>query len=76
LPWALAEGIYIPCSNFWRGIPLEPAEPFHLFRYIDEQAFRFNHRKLTRPVLALALHDMLKKGPTYSALTGWELANV
>ena len=20
-------------------------EPFHLFRYIDEQAFRYNHRK-------------------------------
>ena len=22
-------------------------EPFHLERYLDEQAFRFNHRKLT-----------------------------
>ena len=21
-------------------------EPFHLFRYLDEQAYRFNHRKL------------------------------
>jgi len=20
-------------------------EPFHLFRYVDEQAFRYNHRK-------------------------------
>ena len=25
---------------------LEPSvEPFHLFRYLDEQAFRYNHRK-------------------------------
>jgi hypothetical protein len=22
-------------------------EPFHLFRYLDEQAFRLNHRKMT-----------------------------
>jgi hypothetical protein len=22
-------------------------EPFHLFRYLDEQAFRFNQRKLS-----------------------------
>ncbi len=22
-------------------------EPFHLFRYLDEQAFRFDNRKLT-----------------------------
>ena len=23
-------------------------EPFHLFRYVDEQAFRFNNRRKTR----------------------------
>jgi len=22
-------------------------EPFHLFRYLDEQSFRFNNRKMT-----------------------------
>lgn len=22
-------------------------EPFHLFRYLDEQAYRFNNRKMT-----------------------------
>ena len=38
-------------ENFWsllkRGIrgTYVSAEPFHLFRYLDEQAFRFNERK-------------------------------
>ena len=40
-------------ANFWsllkRGIKgtYVSAEPFHLFRYLDEQAFRFNRRKQT-----------------------------
>jgi transposase-like protein len=39
------------CENFWsllkRGIngTYVSVEPFHLFRYVDEQAFRFNNRK-------------------------------
>lgn len=39
------------CENFWsllkraiRGTYVS-VEPFHLFRYLDEQAFRFNERK-------------------------------
>jgi hypothetical protein len=38
-------------ENFWsllkRGLggTYISVEPFHLFRYMDEQAFRFNHRK-------------------------------
>jgi hypothetical protein len=38
-------------ENFWsllkRGLggTYISVEPFHLFRYVDEQAFRFNHRK-------------------------------
>jgi hypothetical protein len=38
------------CENFWsllkRGIngTYVSVEPFHLFRYVDEQAFRFNNR--------------------------------
>jgi transposase-like protein len=41
------------CENFWsllkRGIngTYVSVEPYHLFRYVDEQAFRFNTRKLT-----------------------------
>src|SRR5262249_1275079 len=40
-------------ENFWsllkRGLhgTYVSVEPFHLFRYIDEQAFRYNNRKLT-----------------------------
>lgn len=40
-------------ENFWsllkRGIngTYVSVEPYHLFRYVDEQAFRFNHRKET-----------------------------
>ncbi|HEX5475662.1 MAG TPA: IS1595 family transposase [Vicinamibacterales bacterium] len=39
------------CENFWsllkRGLKgtYVSVEPFHLFRYLDEQAFRFNNRK-------------------------------
>src|SRR5262249_20883554 len=39
------------CENFWsllkRGLngTYVSVEPFHLFRYLDEQAFRFNHRQ-------------------------------
>jgi transposase-like protein len=38
-------------ENFWslfkRGLggTYVSVEPFHLFRYVDEQAFRYNHRK-------------------------------
>jgi transposase-like protein len=39
------------CENFWsllkRGLngTYISVEPFHLFRYVDEQAFRYNNRK-------------------------------
>ncbi|HYW73219.1 MAG TPA: transposase, partial [Pyrinomonadaceae bacterium] len=40
-------------ENFWsllkralKGTYVS-VEPFHLFRYLDEQAFRFNKRKMT-----------------------------
>lgn len=52
-------------ENFWsllkrcvKGTYVS-VEPFHLFRYLDEQAFRFNSRKTTdamRFVLALAIN--------------------
>jgi len=40
-------------ENFWsllkRGISgtYVSVEPFHLFRYLDEQSFRYNNRKTT-----------------------------
>ncbi len=67
-------------ENFWsllkRAIKgtYVSVEPFHLFRYLDEQAFRLNNRKdsdATR--FALALKGILGKRLTYTALTGSEL---
>jgi hypothetical protein len=49
-------------------------EPFHLFRYLDEQAFRFNERKLTDAArFVLGLKGIPSKRLTYTALTGSEL---
>src|SRR5260221_503376 len=66
-------------ENFWsllkRAIKgtYVSIEPFHLFRYLDEQAFRFNNRKGTDAFrFALALKGILGKRLTYTALTGSE----
>ena len=52
-------------------VPYVNAEPFHLFRYLDEHAFRFNTRKATDAerfdVLAGFLAD---RRVTYAQLTG------
>lgn len=68
------------CENFWsllkRAIKgsYVSIEPFHLFRYLDEQAFRFNNRKGTDAMrFALALKGIINKRLTYTALTGSEL---
>jgi transposase-like protein len=48
--------------------------PFHLFRYLDEQAFRFNERATNDASrFALGLKGILRKRLTYVALTGSEL---
>lgn len=68
------------CENFWsllkraiRGTYVS-VEPFHLFRYLDEQAFRFNNRKESDAVrFATALKGIINKRLTYTALTGSEL---
>ncbi|MGA3315370.1 MAG: IS1595 family transposase [Candidatus Korobacteraceae bacterium] len=71
-------------ENFWsllkRGIggTYVSVEPFHLFRYIDEQAFRYNNRATKDNPLndsdrfALALSQIVGKRLTYSELTGKE----
>lgn len=67
-------------ENFWsllkraiRGTYVN-VEPFHLFRYLDEQAYRFNNRKMTDAArFAFALKGIIGKRLTYSALTGSEL---
>jgi transposase-like protein len=47
-------------------------EPFHLFRYIDEQAFRFNNRKAAGDWERCSelVSNILDKRLTYAELTG------
>ena len=67
-------------ENFWSLLKrmlngtYVSVEPFHLFRYLDEQAFRFNNRKMSDAFrFAVALKGILGKRLTYTALTGSEL---
>ena len=70
-------------ENFWsllkRGLggTYVSVEPFHLFRYLDEQVFRYNNRKNRnkKPLpdssrFALAMSNVLGKRLTYAELTG------
>ncbi len=65
-------------ENFWsllkRGLngTYVSVRPFHLFRYIDEQAFRYNNRKDIGDAgrFALAVTQVQGKRLTYSQLTG------
>ena len=64
-------------ENFWsllkRGIggTYVSVEPFHLFRYLDEQAFRYNTRKLTDAErFSIAVSGIVGKRVTYDELTG------
>lgn len=64
-------------ENFWsllkralKGTYVS-VEPFHLFRYLDEQAYRFNSRKGTDAQRFLdACKDVFGKRLTYDVLTG------
>jgi len=64
-------------ENFWsllkRGIKgtYVSVEPFHLFRYLDEQAFRYNERKGNdADRFVKALGNAVGRRVTYNALTG------
>jgi transposase-like protein len=69
-------------ENFWsllkRGLngTYVSVEPFHLFRYVDEQAFRYNNRATKDNPLndadrfQLALSQIVGKRLTYNQLTG------
>src|SRR5271163_1656175 len=64
-------------ENFWsllkRGLhgTYISVEPFHLFRYLDEQAFRYNNRKATDGTrFVRALSGATGRRVTYKALTG------
>ncbi len=64
-------------ENFWsllkRGIngTYVSVEPFHLFRYLDEQAYRYNNRKLTDGErFSSAVKGIVGKRLTFDELTG------
>jgi transposase-like protein len=67
-------------ENFWsllkRAIKgtYVSIEPFHLFRYLDEQAFRFNNRETDDLGRFLtAVKGLVGKRLTYTGLTGQEV---
>ena len=66
------------CENFWsllkrsiKGTYVR-VEPFHLFRYVDEQAFRYNNRKEMNDGerFEMAVSQIVGKRLTYKELTG------
>ena len=64
-------------ENFWsllkRGLSgtYLSVEPFHLFRYLDEQAYRFNNRKLSDAErFDFAVKGIVGKRLTFDQLTG------
>jgi hypothetical protein len=67
-------------ENFWsllkRGLggTYVSVEPFHLFRYVDEQAFRYNHRKDADDGerFVAAMKQIVGRRLTYKELTGKE----
>jgi transposase-like protein len=65
-------------ENFWsllkrsiRGTHVS-VEPFHLFRYLDEQAFRFNHRRDMNDAdrFSVAITGIVGRRLTYKDLLG------
>ena len=67
-------------ENFWsllkRGLggTYVAVEPFHLFRYLDEQVFRYNHRRNMNDGqrFDLAVRQIIGKRLTWNQLTGKE----
>jgi transposase-like protein len=64
-------------ENFWsllkRGISgtYVSVEPFHLFRYLDEQAFRYNNRKATDAErFGATVEGIIGRRLTYEQVTG------
>lgn len=64
-------------ENFWSllkrslGGTYVSVEPFHLFRYLDEQAYRFNNRRMTDAQrFDMAVRGIVGKRLTFDELTG------
>jgi transposase-like protein len=65
------------CENFWSllkrslGGTYVSVEPFHLFRYLDEQTFRFNNRRMTDGErFSIAVDGIVGKRLMFDQLTG------
>jgi transposase-like protein len=65
------------CENFWSLVKrclhgtYVSVEPFHLFRYLDEQSFRFNNRRMTDAErFDLAVRGVFGKRLMFDQLTG------
>jgi transposase-like protein len=66
------------CENFWSLLKRSlngtyvSVEPFHLFRYLDEQAFRFNYRRDMNDFdrFRLATSQIVGRRLTYKELIG------
>ena len=64
-------------ENFWSLLKRTlhgtyvSVEPFHLFRYVDEQAFRFNNRDMDDAErFVLGMRHVVGRRLTYQQLTG------
>lgn len=64
-------------ENFWSLVKRQlhgtyiAVEPFHLFRYLDEQAFRYNNRKMTDAErFDIGVRQIAGKRLSYAELTG------
>ena len=66
------------CENFWTLLKRSikgtyvSVEPFHLFRYLDEQSFRFNNRRKASDGdrFSKVIGQIVGKRITYAQLTG------
>jgi hypothetical protein len=71
------------CENFWsllkrtiKGTYVS-VEPFHLFRYLDEQCFRFNERTMNDAGrFMLAMMSIVGRRVMYKELTGHATAAI
>ena len=64
-------------ENFWSLVKRRihgtyiNVEPFHLFRYLNEQAYRYNFRKMTDPErFNLAVLQVVGRSLTWNEVTG------
>ncbi|MGA2275916.1 MAG: IS1595 family transposase [Bryobacteraceae bacterium] len=67
------------CENFWSLLKRSlkgtyvAVEPFHLFRYIDEQVFRYNNRNMSDiERFVYVMRHIVGRRLTYKQLTGKE----